>query len=72
MEADEVTLVDEDGVQRRFLVHDAFEVDEATYYLVEAVEDPEQVLLLRERSGTLESVEGEEFDRVLDLLEAEA
>ena len=72
MDADEVTLVDEGGVERRFRLHDAFDLEDATYYLVEAVEDPDEVLLLRERLGTLESVEGEEFDRVLALLEEEA
>lgn len=72
MDADEVTLVDEGGVERRFRLHDAFDLEDATYYLVEAVEDPDEVLLLRERLGTLESVEGAEFDRVLALLEEEA
>jgi hypothetical protein len=72
VDADEVTLVDEGGVERRFRLHDAFDLEDATYYLVEAVEDPDEVLLLRERLGTLESVEGAEFDRVLALLEEEA
>jgi hypothetical protein len=72
VDADEVTLVDEGGVERRFRLHDAFDLEDATYYLVEAVEDPDEVLLLRERLGTLESVEGAEFDRVLTLLEKEA
>jgi hypothetical protein len=72
VDADEITLVDEGGVERRFRLHDAFDLEEATYYLVEAVEDPDEVLLLRERLGTLESVEGAEFDRVLALLEEEA
>ena len=71
MEAEQVTLVDEAGVERKFVVHDAFEVDDRTYYLVEAADDPEEVLLLKEGKGTLESVDAEEFDRVLDLLEAE-
>jgi uncharacterized protein YrzB (UPF0473 family) len=71
VEADELTLVDEDGVERRFRLHDAFDVEGATYYLVESVNDPEEVLLLREQMGTLESVEGEDFDRVLALLEEE-
>ena len=71
MEADELTLIDEDGVERRFRLHDAFDVEGATYYLVEAVNDPEEVLLLKEHLGTLESVEGEDFDRVLALLEEE-
>ena len=35
------------------------------YYLVENVDDPEQVLLLREAAGGLETVEGEEFQRVI-------
>jgi hypothetical protein len=72
VDADEVTLVDEGGVERRFRLHDAFDLEDGTYYLVEAVEDPDEVLLLRERLGTLESVEGAEFDRVLALLEEEA
>ena len=71
MEADQVTLVDEAGVERKFVVHDAFEVDDRTYYLMEAADDPEEVLLLKEGQGTLESVDADEFDRVLDFLEAE-
>jgi hypothetical protein len=70
-EAEEVSLVDEAGVERKFRLHDAFDLDAGLYYLVESVEDPEVVLLLRERSGTLETVEGAEFDRVLQLLDDE-
>jgi hypothetical protein len=70
-EADEVSLVDESGRERRFRLHDAFDLEGGVYYLVESVDDPDMVLLLRERSGTLESVEGAEFDRVLQLLEDE-
>lgn len=69
--AEEVTLLDEAGAARQFVVHDAFEVGDRTYYLVEAADNPDQVLLLREDAGTLESVDEEEFDRVLDALEAE-
>jgi hypothetical protein len=70
-EAEEISLLDEAGVERRFRLHDAFDLEGAVYYLVEAVDDPDVVLLLLERSGTLESVEGAEFDRVLQLLEDE-
>ena len=42
-----VTLLDEDGAERRFRLHDAFDTDGHTYYLVESADDPEQVLLLR-------------------------
>ena len=66
-----VTLLDEEGAERRFVLHDAFDSEGRTYYLVEAAEDPEQVLLLRETDGGLESVEGPEFERVLTLLEAD-
>ena len=66
-----VTLVDEGGVGRQFVLHDAFDTDGRAYYLVEAVDDPEQVLLLRETDDGLESVDGPEFDRVLTLLEAD-
>jgi hypothetical protein len=39
------------------------------YYLVENVDDPSQVLLLREAEDGLETVEGEEFQRVIAALE---
>lgn len=68
----EVSLIDESGAARRFLVHDALDADGSTYYLVEAADDPEQVLLLKETSGELETVGGEEFDRIISLLEAES
>ncbi len=67
----EVTLLDEDGNGHVFLLHDAIESEGSTYYLVEAAEDPEQVLLLKETEDGLESVGGAEFERVLALLEAE-
>jgi Protein of unknown function (DUF1292) len=66
-----VTLLDEDGAERQFLLHDAFDMDGHTYYLVEAAGDPEQVLLLKETDAGLESIDGPEFERVLTLLEAD-
>jgi len=69
--AAEVTLVDEQGVERGFRLHDVFDFEGAAYYLVESVDDPELVLLLRERAGTLETVEGEEFDQVMAALESD-
>jgi hypothetical protein len=70
-EPQQVTLVDEAGAEHVFLLHDAIESDDRIYYLVEAADDPEQVMLLKETEDGLESVEGTEFDRVLALLEAE-
>jgi hypothetical protein len=68
-ERDEVTLVDESGVERRFSLHDAFDLDGDAYYLVEDVDDPERVMLLRESDAGLETVDGEEFSRVMQALE---
>lgn len=67
--SDDVTLVDDAGVERRFRLHDAFDLEDATYYLVEDIADPERVLLLRETQGGLETVDGEEFKRVMTALE---
>ena len=69
---EELTLIDETGVARRFRVHDAIDLAGHTYYLVEALDDPSQVLILRESEGNLEAVGGKERDRVLAALEADA
>jgi hypothetical protein len=70
-EPEVVTLIDEVGAERRFYLHDAFDSDGATYYVVEAADDPEQVMLLKETEAGLESVGGEELERVIDTLETE-
>jgi hypothetical protein len=66
-----ITLIDEAGRERQFELHDAFDHEGAVYYLVENIDDPEQVLLLREVDGALETVEGEEFQKVMAALEAD-
>ena len=66
-----VTLIDEAGRERQFQLHDAFDHDGGVYYLVENVDDSAQVLLLRESGSGLETVEGEEFQRVIAALEGE-
>lgn len=71
MSEEEVTLVDESGVERRFALHDAFDLEGVAYYLVEDVSEPERVLLLRETASGLETVDGEEFGRVMSALEEE-
>jgi hypothetical protein len=67
--SDQVTLVDETGAERRFTLHDAFDLDGVAYYLVEDAADPERVLLLRESESGLETVDGDEFKRVMEALE---
>jgi hypothetical protein len=69
---DEMTLLDEAGAPRRFRVHDVVDLDGRTYFLVEAIDDPDQVLVLRELEGNLDAVHGEELDQVLAVLESEA
>jgi hypothetical protein len=69
---DELALIDDEGGERRFRLHDAVDLDGHTYYLVEAVDDPDQVLILREAEGTLDAVHGDELDRVLAVLDEEA
>jgi hypothetical protein len=66
---DEVTLIDESGTERRFKMHDAFDLDGVAYYLVEDAHDPEAVLLLRESDSGLETVDGADFERVMTALE---
>lgn len=64
-----ITLIDESGVERRFAMHDAFELEGVDYYLVEDINDSTQVLLLRETPAGLETVDGDEFKRVMAALE---
>jgi len=63
-----VTLIDESGHERKFTLHDAFDLEGAAYYLVEGVDDPD-VLLLREVEGALQTVDDDEFQRVMKALE---
>jgi len=65
----EVSLIDESGKERRFRLHDAFDLEGKTYYVMEAFEDPDEVLLLRESEGALQTVEEDEFERVMKALD---
>ena len=67
--SEQVTLVDETGVERSFTLHDAFDLEGIAYYLVEDAGEPERVLLLRESGSGLETVDGDEFQRVMQALE---
>ena len=64
-----ITLIDESGEERTFRMHDAFELEGVAYYLVEAAENPSEVMLLREAAGGLETVDDAEFQRVMAALE---
>jgi hypothetical protein len=64
-----ITLLDETGLERRFTMHDAFDLEGTAYYLVEGFDDPNEVLLLRESEKGLETVDGADFTRVMAALE---
>ncbi len=64
-----MSLIDEAGVERSFVLHEAFDLDGVAYYLVEDATDAERVLLLRESSSGLETVDGAEFETVMRALE---
>jgi hypothetical protein len=66
---EQVSLIDESGVERRFVLHDAFDVEGVAYYLVEDAADVDRVLLLRESTSGLETVDGAEFETVMRALE---
>ena len=70
--SDHVTLVDETGAERRFRLHDAFDLDGVAYYLVEDANDAARVMLLRESGSGLETVHGDEVQRVRQALEQDA
>ena len=65
----EVSLIDESGQERKFRLHDSFELEGAVYYLVEGLDDPEEVLLLRETDSGLATIDQEEFERVMAALD---
>ncbi len=65
----QVALIDESGRERKFRLHDAFELEGATYYVVEGWDDPDEVLLLRETADGLETVDEDEFERVMAALD---
>lgn len=69
--AERLTLIDDQGREREFVLHDAFDADDVEYYLVEAVDDPETVLVLKRTDAGLEAVEGQELSRIIGLLESE-
>jgi hypothetical protein len=64
-----IALIDDEGRERRFTMHDAFDLEGVSYYLVESVDDPDEVLLLRESQDGLEAVDGAELNRVMSALE---
>ncbi len=66
-----VALIDEDGRERSFKLHDAVDLDGRAYFLVEAADDPDQVMFLKEVDGNLETVDAVEFQSLVAILESD-
>ncbi len=65
-----ISLVNEStGEEEEYLVHDVVDLEGKTYYIVQAQSDAEEVLILRRDGEALVSLEDDERDRVVALLE---
>ncbi len=65
-----ISLVNEStGEEEEYLVHDVVDLEGKTYYIVQARSDAEKVLILRRDGEALVSLEDDERDRVMALLE---
>ena len=69
-ELKEVELVNEStGKEETFLIHDVVELEGETYYVLQAEEDEERVLILRREGESFATLDADEHDRVIDQLE---
>ncbi|HEY0492094.1 MAG TPA: DUF1292 domain-containing protein [Candidatus Dormibacteraeota bacterium] len=69
-EVQTIELVNEKtGEEESYVVHDVVEVEGETYYVLQAEEDEERVLILRREGESLVTLDDEEHDRVLEQLE---
>jgi Protein of unknown function (DUF1292) len=65
-----IELVNEKtGEEESYVVHDIVEIEGETYYVLQAEEDAERVLILRREGESLVTLDDEEHDRVVDQLE---
>jgi uncharacterized protein YrzB (UPF0473 family) len=68
-EVETLVLVDEDGREESFYVHDVTEFDSDTYFVLENQADANDVRILKQDGDQLVSLEDEELDRVIKHLE---
>lgn len=65
-----VELVNEStGKEETFLIHDVVELEGETYYVLQAEEDEERVLILRREGESFVTLDADEHDRVIEQLE---
>jgi hypothetical protein len=66
-----IELVNEKtGEEESYLVHDVVEIEGETYYVLQAENDEDRVLILRRDGEALVTLDEEEQDRVIEQLEA--
>jgi len=68
-EVETLALVDEDGHEETFLVHEVSEYGGSTYFVLENHADATDVRILKQDGEQLVSLTDEELDRVIDHLE---
>jgi hypothetical protein len=68
---DVIELTDDEGQTRAWHLLDRAEVSEAAYVVIQAVDDEEEVLILRVTDEGLVTLEDDEFDRVAQAFEVE-
>ena len=72
-EVQTIELVNEKtGEEESYVVHDVTEIEGETYYVLQAEEDAERVLILRREGESLVTLDEEEHDRVVEQLEFES
>jgi hypothetical protein len=70
-EVQTIELVNEKtGEEESYLVHDVVDIEGETYYVLQASDDEERVLILRRDGEALVTLDDEEQDRVVEQLEA--
>ncbi len=65
-----IELVNEKtGEEESYVVHDVVEIEGETYYVLQAENDEDRVLILRREGESLVTLDDEEHDRVVEQLE---
>ena len=69
-EVQTIELVNEKtGEEESYVVHDVVEIENETYYVLQAESDEDRVLILRREGESLVTLDDEEHDRVVEQLE---
>ncbi len=70
-EVETLALVDEEGREESFYIHDVTDYENTTYFVLENQADANDVRILKQDGEQLVSLDDDELDRVVKFLEAE-